>query len=207
MHLNFKINPIMKKAPFFKTMITLCFGWALFSCSQLSDPTPTSSTLTYTNSTYTPIEITLNGQFQTIQPGSNLKISGKPGETVSGTASTSGKTTSGIVLGNTLTWTINDTYPASGDLATDLYVGTDYFFLGITNNSSSTITKVFVNYGLQNQTSDNLSIPGDGKSYRVGYYKAFTNSNVRAEAANVYWTANSLNLPFTKNQSYSLAVN
>ena len=174
---------------------------------QKEDPAPTSSTITYSNNTSTPIKIVIGSQTQTIASKGQVVLTGKPGSVLSGTASTSGVTSSGGQVGNLMTWTLDDTYPSTGNLTINMNVSTDFFFLEITNKSSFPISKVYVNYKLISQTVDNISIPADGKTYSIGYYKAFSNSNVRAEATGGNFSGN-ITLPNTINQVYGFtAVN
>ena len=86
-------------------------------------------------------------------------------------------------------------------------MGTNYFYLKLVNSSAAPITKLYVNYGLQAQTLDNITIPNDGKTYSIGYYSAYSNSNARAENATSYWYWASLSLANTQNQSITLTAN
>ena len=194
----------------------MLFVIAMFSCTK-STSTPSgsnngngagggntgnpSSTLTYVNDTYTPISITINNVTQTISVGSSLIIPGDAGKTVTGTAYTSGQSASGSALGLKLSWNINNSFPNSGNVSTNLDAGPNYFFLNVINNSSLPMTVLYVNYGLQPQTTDNITIPNDGRTYNIGYYNAYTNSNVRTENGSIYWYWPNLNLPGTINQS------
>lgn len=166
-----------------------------------------NTTLTYINDTYTTISITANNQTQTIAPGANIVYTGTPGTTLNASASTSGKTTSGGQVGLLLSWTLSNTFPSSGDYPTKLDAGNNYFFLKIINKSSLTMTRLYVNYGLQPQTVDNITIPNDGQTYNIGYYSAYSNSNARAENGNIYWYWSSLGLPGTSNQVAVLTGN
>lgn len=168
-----------------------------------------TSTITFTNPAFTPIDITFNGQTKTAPVGGNAIFSGSENSTGTGTASTSGKTSSGTQVGLLLTWNnVTLTFPAAGtNLNSPLNVGSEFFFLKMKNTSSYAIQKVYVNFGLQNQSVDNISIPNDGITYSLGYYKAYTNSNVRAESGNIYWSWDPLNLSNTNNQSMTLSAN
>lgn len=164
----------------------------------------TNTTITYINNTFTPIVITVNNNKQTINPGSNITYSSAPGSAAVGTATTSGHTTSGTVVGLTLSYTINDVFPQSGNLNSNLNVTSNYFFLKIQNTSSVTAIKLYVNYLLTAQTVDNIQIPNDGVTYSIGYYSAYTNSNVRLESSSSYWYWASLPFTNTTNQSVTL---
>ena len=165
------------------------------------------STLTVVNPTFTTMDISVNGEIKTIAAGGSAVFSGTPGVDAIGSASTSGKTTTGAQVGSLMTWNILEEFPASGDnLNLTLNVGADYFFLKLINQSLVSIQKVYVNYGLVSQTVDNISIPNTGGTYNLGYYRAYSNSNVRAESGSSYWYWNPLGLPYTNNQSKTLTA-
>jgi hypothetical protein len=164
-----------------------------------------STSIVFKNNTYTDVSINFDGTSKTVSPNNTVTFSGSAGSSASGEATTSGKTSSGTIIGSELTWNLDLTYPSSGSHSLDLNVGSDYFFLYVTNGSSKNVSKVYVNYGLQSQTLDNITIPADGKTYRTGYYKAWTNSTVRLEeSGGGYWYWSSLNLPFTNNQKITV---
>lgn len=228
------IKKIMKKVTYILT--TICCILTFASCNKSKDPTPdnqsntsgnlgntsgsgsttgggstgggtSTSTITYINASFTSINITVNGVAKTIAVGGNVVYTGTPNAAATGTATTSGKTSSGTIVGSTYTWTLNNTFPISGSLNNTLNVGGDMFFLKVKNISSKPITKLYVNYGLVNQTLDNVTIANDSQVYGLGYYKAFSNSNVRGESGTNSWSWNSLNLPFTANQLAMVQAN
>lgn len=170
-------------------------------------PANNETSITYKNNSFTPIDITINNETKIISPGSAVSFSGKAGSSASGTASASGKTSTGEQVGLKISWTINNTFPSSGTLTNELNVGSNFFFLRIINKSSMLMTKLHVNYNLVGGTTESLTIGNDGKTYNLGYYAAYTNSNVRVENGNVYWFWQTLNLPFTQNQSITLTGN
>jgi hypothetical protein len=167
------------------------------------------STITFINPAFTPIDITFNGENKTAPIGGKAVFSGPQNTIKTGNASTSGKTSQGTQVGLFLSWDFSISFPVSGsNIDYTLDVSSDYFFLKMINNSSFSITQVYVNYGLQSQTFDNITIQNNGSTYSLGYYKAFTNSNVRAEDGQHIWSWNQLNLHFTKNQAITVqAVN
>jgi hypothetical protein len=161
-----------------------------------------STTITYVNDSYTPISITVNGSTQTIAAGQNVVFKGTAGATATGQASTSGITTSNTQVGLLMTWTLNNNFPTTGNFTVNLDVPSTYFFLKIINNSTSTTTKLYVNYGLTSQTLENISMAPNTNVYNLGYYLAYTNSNVRLENATSFWYFSPLNLPFVVNQQF-----
>lgn len=174
------------------------------------------TTIRYYNYTATPITISVNGKTQTIK-GAGLGLvevpyidfMGEPSSAAGGSAFTSGLTSNGTQIGAKISWTISNTFPsvAVGNLIVKLNVSSSYFFVYVTNASNLTISKLYSNFELTSQTLDNIFIPNDGKLYSMGYYNAYSNSNVRLEASNGsywYWTSSNLSLPFIENQAVSL---
>jgi len=165
---------------------------------------PATTTLVYTNDTYTPIVITVNGASSTIPIAGSVSFTGTAGSTLTGTASTSGVTSTNAVVGQVITWTVNQVFPTSGSTTETLDVNSQYFFLKVYNGSIYDVDGVYVNYDLLPQTYDAITF-GPG-TYNIGYYQAYTNSNVRCIASNgLYWQANTT-LPFTQNQEYIFSL-
>ena len=168
-----------------------------------------NSTITFKNPVFTTIDITFNGQMKMIQAGGSAVFSGAPGLNSIGNATTSGKTSSGTQVGLSLSWQLDLSFPAANtNLDYMLNAGSDVFFLKIKNSASRSINKVYVNYGLQSQSTDNITLTNNGNTYFLGYYKAFSNSNVRGENGTYSWFWQNLSLPFAQNQSITVeAVN
>lgn len=163
------------------------------------------------NPTYTDITVTLNSQTKEIPVGDYVEFSGVEGSSKYFSAYTYGKTTGGTQVGLKLEW--GGTLTLSGGTQTNtLDVSDDYFFLYVTNNSSYVLQTVYVNYGLNSQTVDNVVLNNTGTRYRIGYYKAWTNSNVRIylkdqPSSYYHWEYGThFTLPWTVNQSASLAT-
>ncbi len=137
--------------------------------------------LSFKNWTYTDIALTVQNQTtRTVSPGTVLTYNyvSKP-SSVGFLGSTSGRTTQGGQVGLLMGW--NDTY-ISGSVrndTVDLIIAGTYFFIKL-QNCGSIINGLYVNYGLVNQTYDNISIAGDCVTRSIGYYRAFTNSEVLA---------------------------
>lgn len=166
-----------------------------------------TTTISYRNNVFTPITIAVNGATKTIPVGGSVSYTGKYGETITGSALTYQTTTSGTRLGIIVYWnTFTHTFPASGNNEIPLNLASSVFFLNIKNNSSETINKVYVNYGLTSETLDNVTIPSDGVAYGIGYYNGYVNSNCRVESFLHYWSV-ALSLPFTLNQSRVVTIN
>jgi hypothetical protein len=158
------------------------------------------TTLVYTNDAFTPIAITINGVSTTIAVGGSATYTGPAGSSDSGTASTSGVTSSNGIVGSVISWTINDQFPASGTATKTLDVEPSYFFLKVNNTSSYNVSGIYVNYGLTAQSFDNIGF-GAG-TFNIGYYPAYTNSNVRCMGPNGGYWQNDVSLPGVLNQSY-----
>jgi hypothetical protein len=172
-------------------------------------PDPTGSTIAFKNPVYTTIAVTFNGETKTVEPGETVSFSGRPGTTGQMQAETSGKTAQGTQVGLLISWKDSYTFPSSGTLTVVLNLPSTFFFLFVKNESARKINKVYVNYGLQSQTLDNVTIPNDKVRYRLGYYRAFGNSNLRLEGeSNSVWSHASpdFKLDFTDNQSYTFTA-
>jgi hypothetical protein len=163
--------------------------------------------VTFINTVYTPINITILGATLTATSSDSaiFYLSTNPRSLVF-TASTSGKTSSGTQVGLLISWggTSNPVnVSAYTSVRVSLQASSTYFFMYMTNTGKTTLGPIYVNYGLSGQTRDNVSVPGDGVMYSIGYYKAFTNTVVRA-----YWsypttsyTSWTPSFPFTVNQA------
>ncbi len=166
-----------------------------------------SSTVTFINDTYTPITINASNQTQSIPVGSQIVLTGTPGAALTGTATTSGQTSSGTQVGLLMTWNLNYTYPTSGNSSVKLDAESNYFFLKVINQSAYHMTTIYVNFGLAAQTTDNIDIPNDGKTYNIGYYNAYSNSNVKAINGNTYWLWTPITFAGLTNQALTVTGN
>ena len=106
---------------------------------------PTTN-LTFRNKTYTDIQITLGGVAKTISSGGDVTYNDIEGESVSFYAETSGTTAQGDVLGVELYWSF-DVDLNGGTTVQDLNVGTDYFFLYITNKGTHVLSPLQIDDG------------------------------------------------------------
>lgn len=172
--------------------------------------------LTFINRVFTDIQLNVQSQAspQVLPPAQALTYTyqGNPG-TVAYTASTSGKTAQGTQVGLLVSWNYNISVAGKTADTVELIINPDLFFIYLKNTGTTALTPFYVNYGLLSQTLDNIRIPADGVLYRIGYYKAFTNTEVRAfregiAGAYIYWDQGThFTLPFTTNQSVTLLNN
>jgi PKD repeat protein len=168
--------------------------------------------VTFNNPVFTDIYVTIGATTKTIAPGGTATFYGLSGSYVSFDAYTSGKTSTGTQVGLRLTWN-NYISLTGGTVNHTLNVGSDYFFIYIRNYGTHVLNNLYVNYGLSSQTYDNILIPNDNVNYSIGYYRAYTNSNVRmyyqdSPSNYVYWNQGSnFILPWTDNQYYELWSN
>jgi hypothetical protein len=168
--------------------------------------------LSFRNSTYTDVVLNAQNQGTLIVPVGTVltyTYASKP-VSVWFTGLTSGKTNQGAQVGVLMSW--NDTYVSGTvqDDTVDLIVPSTYFFIKVTN-CGSTINGLYVNYGLVSQTYDNISIAGDCVVRSIGYYRAYTKTEVRgyrSATTYTYWDQGvHFVLPFTNNQSATLVNN
>ena len=180
--------------------------FATLSACQSNCSSNTQTTLRYINNSSTRMDITLNGVSRTIPPGSSQSFTGTAGTLATGFAQTSGQTAQGQTVGQIMEWNLSNTFPASGTFSVNLNVGSNYFFLRIRNQGSRNLSGLTVNFGLTTETFDNINIPNDGQVYDIGYYRAWTNTQVRATLQGTtfytFWDQGvHFTLPFTQNQS------
>jgi PKD repeat protein len=172
--------------------------------------TVTSGTnITFYNPVFTTIQVTCNGLQQSIPAGGNVTYYSVPGTSVNYSASTYGATTSGTQVGLKLAWNGPITL-SGGNLSFYLNVPSTYFFLNLTNSSASDWVGLYVNYGLVSQSYDAVEILNNGFKNTLGYYYAYSNSNVRVYSANGllqwnWYNGTNFTLPGTANQLVSLS--
>jgi len=163
------------------------------------------------NTVFTDISVTIGSVTKTILVNDSVTFvfAANPG-TFSYTATTSGKTTGGSVVGKVINWAGSNIDVAGlTEKRINLVVSSLSFFIYLTNNGSHTLTPFYVNYGLTSQTMDNIVIPPDNIKYRIGYYSAYTNTQIRAywqgTTTYAYWNQGTqFTLPWTTNQYVNL---
>ncbi len=179
---------------------TCAAGYNGDSCQNLA-----TSYITYTNNTFTPVVITVNGYTQTIPSGGMVTYSGYYSDSAVGIATTVGAGASGGTLGETVTWTIANAFAVSTqNMAID--VSASYYFLKIANNGTASVNKILVNQLVATETV-NATFPGTGATYGVGYFYAYSNSTLEAIYANGNtFSDTTLALPMTANQSFTFTT-
>jgi len=160
------------------------------------------STITYQNNSFTTLYITINGTEYTIPAGSATSFTGTAGSSVSVTnVHTKGD------LGLPINWSnFIDQFPTNGDRLTEPFnVSIDYFFLKMRNVSTYQINVLFVNYATTAETYEFPLIPNDGLTYGIGYYEAYSNTEIRAEAGSAYWSWLP-SIPYVENADVTLTA-
>jgi hypothetical protein len=167
--------------------------------------------LKFRNKVFTDIAITVVGQGSYtigLEDSITINYPNNPGS-FTYSAETFGKTTSGTQVGEKIVW--NYTHDVSGvsSKTINLVVNEEFFFIYIRNGGTVDLNPFHVNYGTSNETVDNIVIPPDSVKYRTGYYKAFTDTEIRAYWDNTtlytFWIQGThFTLPFTQSQSVSL---
>ena len=169
--------------------------------------------LTFTNELFTSISISVTGEEPRDIPagGSTTYFFEVNPELVTYDAETYGKSSGGARIGLRINWedrVIDVTGRRTKGI--NLTLSSDYFFLYLRNDGGVNLTPLYVNYGGFLETQDNILIPPDNTKYSVGYYRAHTDTQVRAYIQNgdggyVYWNQGThFNFPFTQNQSVTL---
>ncbi len=172
-----------------------------------------SGAISYRNSTFTPVNIFINGESAIIPPGGVAVFTGAFGSVASGNASTSASAPLGVSgaggsIGSVINWQLNATFPAKDTLKDTLNVGATYFFLRLANNSNYNIINYTVNNGfLHGMAYEDVTIPNNGQYYDLGYYLAYSNSNLQTEYSNSVLYSLGISLPFTSNQLFEATIN
>lgn len=167
----------------------------------------------FTNEVFTEISIEVSGKDARTIPvdgSTTYYFSTNPG-TLTFYAETAGRTTSDDLIGLNIVWDYSYDVTGLETFERNLIITEDYFFIYFRNNGLHNLHEFYVNYGNSYQTYDNIYLPADNVLYRIGYYRAFSNTEVRA-----YWYNTStwenwiqgqdFTLPFTDNQ-YALIEN
>lgn len=130
------------------------------------------SSITYTNHTYTPIYFTYAGQSQIIDTGKSITITGSVGTVAKPVAYTSLTDSSGVAMGNVITWNMTDSFPdGAGALNKSLTVQAGMVFIQMVNNTASdTIRGMHVNDADTTYPVNFVLIPNNGHTYGMGYY-------------------------------------
>jgi len=140
--------------------------------------------------------------------GGNVTYSGTYGTSTNANAYTSGLSSTGTQFGLKITWSLSDPFPASGTSNINLYVNSNDFYLYIINNNASYATNtLYVNYSLTAQTVDYVDVPNNGVKYGIGYYSAYTNTEIYilSNPTGTSWT-NYPSFSFITNQYYTITL-
>ncbi len=136
-----------------------------------------TTAISYKNNTFTPITIGVNGLTAIIPAGGSVAFRGSANAVASGSATTFGTanelgiSTSGGIIGLTINWAINNTFPTSDTLKVPLDIGASYFFLRLKNSGTKNIIDFYVNVGFSyGEVYQDVTIPNDGNTYDMGYY-------------------------------------
>jgi PKD repeat protein len=156
---------------------------------------PAATDLTFINTTYTDIEIEVNGISKTIEQDGSVTYYNLEGESVVYDAYTWATTAQGNQIGWDLYWSNRTVDLEGGEQDLELYIGSAFFFLFITNNGTRTIGPIEVDQPEGEMLTANVGLPNDGAKYRLGYYEAWDDTQVRAYWDDqpdswTYWDAN-----------------
>ena len=170
------------------------------------------SYVSYRNNTFTPVNISINGTNTIIPVGGTVSFSGTYGSIASGIAYTSASAPLGVggsggSIGEVINWQFSAPFPASDTLKDTINVGATYFFLRLTNKSSYNIINYKVNSGFTHGASyEDVTVPNNGVSYDLGYYLAYSNSNIETTNSNSGVAFLGVSLPFTSNQLFAAVI-
>ena len=161
------------------------------SCTCLSGYSGTycqNSSISFTNDAFTTMNITVNGSTSSVDPGQTIAFVGGEGTNANVTANTAAYTSSGAQVGEMVNLAFSTSFPTDGDLNSQLMdIPASYFYLDLNNATAEYFNTVYVNYGTSAQTADYISVPNTGVSYGIGYYFAYSGTEVYATSPSYYW--------------------
>jgi len=166
-------------------------------------------TITFRNNTLTAIYIELDGKMDTIPSGGTFDYKAKNGYRLQTQAAAYLLNTKAGLLGQKMEWHIDTVVHAWSNFEFPLYLGPKYFLLRVVNYSPSNIYYVTVTAPDFNYKFEyNISIPNNGRSYDMGYYRALTGLKVdiwNLDKKELIWTEGSnLTFPHLNNQYISV---
>ncbi len=167
---------------------------------------PANTDLTFINNTYTDVYINIGGVEKTAHSGGQATYFDIDASSVRYTAETSGKTNQDVQVGLNLSWDFTIQL-WGGAQEYELDIGTDFFFLFITNYGTHVLSHLVVEHGAAEPLIEDILIPTDGVKYRIGYYLAWESTEIRGyyEDQPDAWTFwNNLTYPGELNQNISL---
>lgn len=167
---------------------------------------PANTDLTFINNTYTDVYISIGGVEKTAASGGQATYFDIDASSVNYYAETSGETNQGVQVGLNLSWdyTIQLT---GGAQEYQLDIGTDFFFLFITNSGTHVLSPVVVEHGTDEPANEDITIPTDGVKYRIGYYYAWESTEIKAyyvDQPETYTVWRNLTYPGEINQNISV---
>lgn len=166
-----------------------------------------TTTLNYKNNAPTSVTLIINGATYTIPYGGSISVTGLYDDQAIAYISANGANSSGGLIGEIVSFSLVRRFPSSGSTNVNIDIPADYFFLQAKNSGSEAVTKFYVNYTLASQSLQLVNLPNNSVTYNTGYFKAFSNSNVRFESATLYWYFNPIPLTFFPNQISTLTLN
>ena len=143
---------------------------------------PATTDLTFVNSTYTDAVITIAGVEKIADgEGGTATFFGIEASSIGYHAETSGKTSTGDLIGLNIVWDYTLAL-IGGEQEAELGIPGDFFFLRLTNNGTHYWGPIEVDHVESETSIENILIPNDGTRYNIGYYNAWSFTEVRA-----YW--------------------
>ncbi len=160
-----------------------------------------NSSIVYVNNGYTDLNMVVGGATLVVPALSSSSISGPAGSAIQVTSVyTQGS------FGEAIDWAdFTDYFPTGGDTRTEPFdIAAGYFFLQMKNVSSYVINSLYVNYQTPAATHEYPYIPNDGQIYDIGYYDAYSTTDVHAEAGVNVWDWSGVS--YVKNSLFSVTA-
>ncbi|MEE4196295.1 MAG: PKD domain-containing protein [Bacteroidales bacterium] len=159
------------------------------------------------NPTHTDIELTINSKTKTIPVDDYVLFSSIDHTNLTIDAETYGTTGLGYQIGLPISW--EGTVDLNEYNAWNLNVNSDFVFFYMTNSGTDNLNPIYVNWGTNDETVDDIVIPNSGNTLPTGYYYANSGMEVRAGFENssteIYWQdGNHFFLSWEDNQYHNL---
>lgn len=140
-------------------------------------------TIVVENRLLSPVEVTANGTvLGSVEAGSSARAEVEPVASLTVEWDLVRQTTTeGAAVGEPMAGSFGPVANPTGTVTftVDAVVGEDYYFAPLVTNNTAANLLMGVNMGLQSENRCDCAVPGGGTDVYFGYYRLFTNSNVR----------------------------
>lgn len=150
----------------------------LYLCMESYDDDQPLTLVTFKNNGHAPMDFTVSGYgTKSADPGGSTSFAVAPGIQYYSVYTIGSYKGSDVGISLSIT---NDTLNISNNPRTiNININANYFFLYYTNALTVNVYPLEVNYGTTAQMTEYITIPNDNIQYGLGYYEAYTNTEIR----------------------------